>query len=435
MNGIMVFNPEHDLALANGDRNFIAPKNIREMASDLAPLLDVMGGEQIVVWGWDGAVKQRLLRLGVAEELLPTDGALASLRKCSERKSAHRLLRAFHADHPEGPYAGESIVVHDIDEAAAYATLHGHIVLKDPLSSSGKGLRHVNMFERSLPLSRNCTVALLNADKTEVVATDASFASAQRGETSKSSEQIDGGTSATALKKVESWANALIGRYGYFTAEPYYEKVQDFAMEFCVNEKQCSFIGYSLFNTNAHGRYEGNCLMSDERIESLLSHYVPCVALREVQEWVVKHHDCIIPIEWDTTKHPLYFGIDMMVVRAQFTIHNSQFTIDKQSLPDGENFQFSIFNSQFKLHPCVEINLRLNMGIIAHEVYRKLLAPGVEGSFHVSSFPTSEETLRFHKECREHYPVLCQEGKIVSGYYPLTPITSHTCHHAYIMCG
>ena len=392
MNGIMVFNPEHDLALANGDRNFIAPKSIREMARDLAPLLDVMAGDRLLVWGWDGAVKQRLLRLGVAEESLPADDALASLRKCSERKSAHQLLRAFHDDHPEGPYTGESIIVNNIEEVVSYATLHGHIVLKDPLSSSGKGLRHVNMNEYN-----------------------------------NGNGQWDA-LSSPSLSKVRNWANALIERYGYLTAEPYYEKAQDFAMEFCVNDKQCSFIGYSLFNTNAHGRYEGNLLMSDERIESFLSQYVPSTALREVQEWVLKHHDRIIPIEWDTIKHPLYFGIDMMVVQARLTI-------DKQSLSDGEIPQFSILNSQFKLHPCVEINLRLNMGIIAHEVYHKLLAPGVEGSFYVSSFPTSEEVLRFHEERKECCPVLCQEGKIVSGYYPLTPITPHTRHHAYILCG
>ena len=40
MKPIFVFNPEHDLALANGDRHYIPPKNIREMARDLAPLMD-----------------------------------------------------------------------------------------------------------------------------------------------------------------------------------------------------------------------------------------------------------------------------------------------------------------------------------------------------------------------------------------------------------
>ena len=389
MNSIKVFNPEHDMALANGDRHFIAPRNIREMACDLAPLMEFIEGDEILVWGWNHAIKTRLLRMGIAEERLPTDAALMVLRACSERQSAHQLLRAFHADHPEGPYIGESILAHALGDIAAYATLHGHIILKDPLSSSGKGLRHVKEHQET-HLNPPCEGGL----------------EAPRCQHPLPYREGWGGS-------ISSWANALIRRHGYLTAEPYYDKVQDFAMEFCIREGQCRFIGYSLFNTNPHGRYESNLLMEDEKIESMLARYIPHSALHEVRDWVIAHSHYIIPTGWDTTRHPLYFGIDMMVV----------------------NFQFSIFNSQFRIHPCVEINLRLNMGIIAHEVRRKLLAPGVEGRFHVAAFPSEEAAQQFHREHTEKYPPVYWEGKMVSGYHPLTPILSHTRHHAYVICG
>ena len=293
MNNIKVFNPEHDMALANGDRHFIAPRNIREMARDLTPLLEVMDDEDIMVWGWDHAIKSHLLRMGIASDMLPTDEALTKLRTCSERQSAHHLLRAFHADHPDGPYTGESILAHNIDDIAAYATQHGHIILKDPLSSSGKGLRHVNINEDDNDNENFQRVA----------------------------------SSSPSLSKVKNWINALIKRHGYLTAEPFYDKVQDFAMEFCIREGQCHFIGYSLFSTNHHGRYESNLLMADERIEAQLAQYVPSPALHEVRDWVITHTDRFIPTEWDTTKHPLYFGIDMMVVKdgRQCTIDNPRF--------------------------------------------------------------------------------------------------------------
>ena len=421
-----VFNPEHDMALANGDKHFIAPKNIREMAHDLAPLMEFVEEDGVLVWGWDHAIKSQLLRMGVAAETLPTDGALTALRQCSERASAHRLLHAFHADHPDGSYIGESILAHSLDDVAAYASRHGHIILKDPLSSSGKGLRHVN--EGGLPLPPS------------------------GGGTPEPSEQSGGGMSSfsSSLEKVKNWANALIRRHGYLTAEPYYNKVQDFAMEFCVREGQCRFIGYSLFNTNSHGRYESNLLMEDEKIETLLAQYIPHSALHEVRDWVISHFTHIIPAEWDTTHHPLYFGIDMMVVMTtdngqqtrfvpasemqahlQFLSERSQ-SSTTELLTD--NSHLSTLNSQLKLHPCVEINLRLNMGIIAHEVRRTLLAPGTEGTFHVTSFPTEEAAQRFYQEHIEQFPPLFQGEKIVSGYYPLTPIHSHTRHHAYIVC-
>ena len=147
MNRIKAFNPEHDLALANGDRHFIAPKNIREMACDLAPLMDVLDCDHPLVWGWDHAVKEQLLRQGVAADRLPTDAALTALRECSGRATAHRLLKAFCSTHPDGPYAGESILIHDTPEIPPYATRHGHILLKNPYSSSGKGLRHLCLYE------------------------------------------------------------------------------------------------------------------------------------------------------------------------------------------------------------------------------------------------------------------------------------------------
>ena len=46
-----MFNPEHDMALANGDKHFIAPKNIREMAHDLTPLMEFIEDDGILVWG------------------------------------------------------------------------------------------------------------------------------------------------------------------------------------------------------------------------------------------------------------------------------------------------------------------------------------------------------------------------------------------------
>ncbi len=404
MKHFQVFNPEHDMALANGDKHFIAPKNIREMARDLKPLLVAMQCRHPLVWGWDTAITEQLHRQGIPADELPTEAALAALRTHSERKMAHRVLHAFRADKPDGPYTGESCIIHHTDEIEPYATRHRHIVLKDPLSSSGKGLRHVK--EGGLPLP--CPQAeLLWEDKSSVVATDAHLASAQRGGTEGTSSL------SSSLSKVENWANALIKRHGYLTAEPYYHKMQDFAMEFQVIDGQCHFIGYSLFMTNPHGRYEESMLMEDEKIEEQLAQYVPRTALHELREWIIAHCHCIIPEEWDTTSFPLYFGIDMMMVR------------------EGEQTKEK---PTFKLHPCVEINLRLNMGIIAHEVRRHILAPQTEGTFHVVAFPTTEALKTFQREHTQNFPAVYQNGNVVSGYHPLTPIAADTRHHAYIIC-
>ena len=385
MKPIFVFNPEHDLALANGDRHYIPPRNIREMAHDLAPLMEEalacsVVGEGVsdadvvpLPWGWDFAVNERFRRMGVSAALLPSDAALTALCRRSERATAHHLLSAFRSEHPDEAYVGESVMLSSADDIAPYAERHGHILLKAPLSGSGKGLRHVGFNEND------------NED-----------------EDCRPDEKL-----ASSLKKVESWASALIQRHGYLTAEPFYTKVTDFAMEFCVSNEACHFIGYSLFITDHHGRYIESRLLSDEAIEEVLTRYVSAETLREVCRWICAHWGDIVPSEWNTAKYPLHFGIDMMIVAD---------------------------DSRFRLHPCIEVNLRMNMGIIAHELYRKVLGSGARGIYRLSFFPDSVALRDFSVGHAASHPAVYREGKLVHGYLPLTPINDDTRHHAYILC-
>lgn len=235
----------------------------------------------------------------------------------------------------------------------------------------------------------------------------------------------------SSLKKIERWADALIRRHGYLTAEPYYDKVQDFAMEFFVADGQCHFIGYSLFTTDTHGRYDSNLLLSDTDIEARLSEYIPRSVLHDVRCFVEGHTGLIVPAEWDTSRFPITFGIDMMIVN----LTGQQPTADGQQSthPDG-NSQLRTHNSRFNLHPCVEINLRMNMGIIAHEVRRLCLAPGSQGQYRIAIFADNAALMSFHEEQRSRYPVECDDGRLVRGYLPLTPIRQATRHLAYVVC-
>jgi hypothetical protein len=422
MKQILLFNPEHDLALANGDRHFIAPRNIREMAHDLADIMEAilpsfdsessfispLASAHPVPWGWDPAVVEQFKRMGITAQELPTDDALAALSRRSERITAHQILCNFRKAHTDNAFVGESLVARTFDEIADFAERHQHILLKAPLSGSGKGLRHVN--KEGLPLSPS------------------------GGGTPESSEQSGGGmlSLSSSLKKVESWANALIRRHGYLTAEPYYNKVQDFAMEFIADATGCHFIGYSYFITDGHGRYIASRLMSDAKAEDLLCTYVPRKALHKIRQWMILHHTDIIPSEWDTTRHPLPFGIDMMIVREsqQSTVNSQQSTVNH---PDS-NSEFRTQNSKFTIHPCVEINLRMNMGIIAHEIYRHLLTPDTEGTFRIARFPDNASLRTFHDEQTSLLPATYRESRLARGYKAITSINTETTHLAYISC-
>ena len=427
MKRFAVFNPEHDLALANGDAHYLAPRNIREMAHDLAPLMDYLAWD--TPWGWDAAVVSHLHKSGIPRQELPTDTMLAALRTRSERITAHHLQLQML---PLSVHlTGESYVCRSLNDIKTYATQHSHLLLKAPLSGSGKGLRHLNLNDddnkndnENYPTSRRSTSAL-----------------------------------TLSLKKVESWCDALIRRHGYLTAEPYYDKVQDFAMEFIVADGQCHFIGYSLFTTDDHGRYDSNLLLSDADIEARLSEYIPCSVLHDVRHFVEAHTDLIVPAEWDTSRFPITFGIDMMIVsitgqqsirpdgNSQFRIQNSaaqreqsQASWTSQVLRQvlnyaepARNLNAEHYNSEFKLHPCVEINLRANMGIIAHEVRRHLMAPEATGIYRLTLFADHAALAAFDEEQRSLYPALYRDGLLVQGYCPLTSTEGNTRHLAYII--
>ncbi len=508
MKRFAVFNPEHDLALANGDAHYLAPRNIREMAHDLAPLMDYLAWD--TPWGWDAAIVNYLHKSGIPRQELPNDAMLAALRTRSERITAHHLLQQMLP--LSGHLTGESYVCRSLDDIKAYATQHSHLLLKAPLSGSGKGLRHLNLnddvdvdAERASVLERVERFALTT---TEALALQRSTACSLNHPSRRSLTS----TLTLSLKKIEHWADALIRRHGYLTAEPYYDKVQDFAMEFFVANGQCHFIGYSLFTTDNHGRYDSNLLLSDADIEERLSEYIPCSVLHDVRHFVETHSDLIIPAEWDTSRFPITFGIDMMVIkttgkvaiereqrllagsaeRSNFNEVNRQQTLTvsderlevKEDQPDG-NSEFRIqnsaaqreqsqvclsyaadakgasvatdetlvsqrssnlllftknlnaehYNSEFKLHPCVEINLRANMGIVAHEVRRHLMAPEATGIYRLALFANHAALAAFDEEQRALYPALYRDGLLVRGYHPLTSTEGNTRHLAYIIGG
>lgn len=126
-----IFNPENDLALADGNSNYCPPPAARAIAHDLAtlPMWYAGAGDAVLLqceqhnlfcnamnglfplalplrpgslreadtclpWGWSAQVKRRLLAMGVSENVLPGDGFIAAVRSLSNRQTAIGLLQS-----------------------------------------------------------------------------------------------------------------------------------------------------------------------------------------------------------------------------------------------------------------------------------------------------------------------------------------------------
>ena len=84
---------------------------------------------------------------------------------------------------------------------------------------------------------------------------------------------------------ISGWCTRVAASQGGIIAEPIYNKVEDFAMEFYSDGTgEVTFMGYSLFHTGKSGMYEGNRLLSNEAIWKQISQYVTSKVLTDMKK-------------------------------------------------------------------------------------------------------------------------------------------------------
>lgn len=200
--------------------------------------------------------------------------------------------------------------------------------------------------------------------------------------------------------KQTDWARRVIRTQGGIVVEPKLDRVQDFAMEFSISGGVASFEGYSLFETAASGAYMGNVLISDSEIENHLGGYVPIQKLQHLRELLLD----IFPVYF-----PYYngiLGVDMMICKTV----------------DG-----------YKIQPCVEVNMRMNMGVVAHRFHERFVDSQSMGHYHVDYFKSIGEAFSHHLNMSADFPLVIENYRIKSGYMSLTPVDEDTNYVAWVL--
>jgi hypothetical protein len=299
-----IFNPEHDISLTATSCPFTPPAAARRLRSDLCFLPALWAGEgdgvlvedvsaalrsldrlgvpkskvtfltpedvrsrgvgeswRIDPWGWDQVLCHQLVKWGIPATSLPDKGRLEAIRAVSNRRwAAWHLLPSLCMD-PE-TFTGDALYVTGWDEGIARKIASGSWVLKEPWSSSGRGIRYVRQGDPITP-------------------------------------------------HLLGWIRNVIRRQGGVMVEPYHEKVLDFGMEFTASSEGIAYDGLSLFQT-VHGAYVGNLLATEEEKLNLLKSYVNRSVLSSVRQKII---EILTPLLPNIYQGPL--GIDMMVVREQ----------------------------------------------------------------------------------------------------------------------
>ena len=155
-----IFNPEHDLCLANGDIHFVPPESALALGRDCGSITKYMrgldsnadNGAKIVPWGWNYVLRERLFKRGGYP-----------LQYCRQMSnwiiSGSFLAEVLHLRHmsfflvfcPVSLYPGTCMLqpsgcrkmCRSAAELDTFLRSYENIVLKAPLSGSGKGIRFV----------------------------------------------------------------------------------------------------------------------------------------------------------------------------------------------------------------------------------------------------------------------------------------------------
>ena len=304
---LCIFNPEHDLCLANGSPSYLPPQSALRLGDDCKGLMRTLYGDaecvsttqigslgarwgelgSIVPWGWDAPLARRLAQAGAPPQMLPTQQQLADLRALQHRTTAQRCLQ-WMSQQTGSPYPAFALT--SWQQLPPLLERYGRLVLKQPLSGSGRGVQWI------------------------------------RG------EELHGDGQRARREALRHIVEKTVAQQGCIMAEPWMDILAEFAMEFEVGD-EVRFTGYSLFAATA-GVYAGNLLLPDSEIERRIATHIPPTQLRHTRllltYWLRQHI------------RPLYrgpLGVDMFV----------------HATPRGA-----------RLRPVSEFNLRHTMGMVAH---------------------------------------------------------------------
>ena len=265
---IYIFNPEHDLCIANGDENFVPPRSAMGFAKDNIDLSEYLKRpnkqrREIIPWGWNHALKKRLINEGIDPATMPSEEELQFIRSHSRREFALDVHSRLNCGVSQVIGTDYRIVATSVDEIEAFISAHGSAVLKSPLSGSGKGIRFV------------------------------------REELSESDK---------------GWCRRTLEKQGSVIVERRFDIIKECAMLFECHHEGIDFIGYSLFESR-NGAYSRNILASNEDIEGIIAGYISQDTLNTIRKKLLS-----ILTDALVGQYEGFLGVDQMICQTDSSI-------------------------------------------------------------------------------------------------------------------
>lgn len=233
----------------------------------------------VMPWGWSMPLCKELTTAGLHRSLLPGEDEMTTVRNLAHRRTSIAIHKAIIEEMGQ-EFSPIPVEIDNADDVSRWATEHPGCFIKTPWSGSGRGIYRA----------------------------------------------IDIDTEQFAR-----WCKGAIARQGSVLCEVALDKVLDFALEFCCQDGECSFEGYSVFASDDQNQYGGGIVAPVGELHDLLAARYPQIdeltqAMRRVVERLIAPH------------YNGYLGVDMLLYRNE--------------------------SGMIAVDPCIEVNLRCTMGLV-----------------------------------------------------------------------
>jgi len=399
---VFIFNPEHELALANNDENFMPKASVKKLAEDLALLplwisgnserneelcvqtrtdllhlvvktsLPLKMTDEISVWGWNKYIRKKLILSGINKKFLPSDEYLENIRELSHRKTASEAMIFLRNKLKNSILPQPAKILKNVSDIKDFAQKYSEIVLKSPYSSSGKGIYFSNKYMSN---------------------------------------------------SILGWCRRTIKQQGCVLGEKRFDVVKNFAMLFQIVDNQTNFVGYSLFETDGK-TYRNNILTSDENIEDMICYCGFDPPPTNSQQIGTFSSDFSFGFS-NQVGSTIEKDLLITVKQTLMNFFNKKIAQKYNGFLGVDMFVFQE-NGKIFLNPCVEINLRYTMGLVAHEFYKNFVSQNFKGVFAIDFYKNSAELLQNHKQKIIDNPLIINDNKIINGYLSLCPVLENT---------
>lgn len=324
---LFIFNPETDYALASASSTYNPPEVVKALRRRLAliPAYMARKGDAILLLDPMEKMDQAELRQMVAGkeiDVVALSGCADYVNKRRDKEGWTPLIT---------PWGWN----HSLRKTLLSAGLSEDTLMTEEAITSFRNISHrrstvdfYHLLSERLDLShiiypRECTSldeALTACAENEPSYLKAPWSSSGRGVVS---------TDRLTSERLKEWISGCIRRQGSVMVEKGYNRTGDFASEWWLENGKAHFMGLSMFNTSKEGRYGGNIIMPDaeiaRRIISLSPQWSP--------EIIELQKNALEQLVGQTYSGPV--GIDMITTKEGYLI------------------------------PCVEINFRFTMGMVA----------------------------------------------------------------------